>query len=405
MTDIARSLLRKLLAQVERGGRDTLPISERFTKEYFSVESLAGRDRIHANLANAEAAGAIVLGWGKGAAAQDLLRIRVLDADKLADWLGIPRARSHADKIAKVLMPLLKDAPEWLSDAFDEAMVSWRLGKSAFRTKGEEVTTAVNLFRVARAVNLHEQEDLDLRRFSVQLLNDSKAIERMLARLAPLLRRNPEWEQFDDNMELFRALGLEKFPPPIFLKGPLEIDYSNYRWDISELLPFVGVSPDKVFDISLKRPPAYLLTIENLASFQRHVREIEDDGIVVYSAGFPSPALMHILQRFDDVLSEDSPCFHWGDRDIGGLRIFSHIAKAFSSHSFKPHLMKVPLSEEQEFSLREQGMLSKYASGTGEEAALAAAWLEYGLGPMEQEAIDPESPGNKTYHESEQNER
>lgn len=392
MNDVARSLLIKLLAQVDRGGRETLPITERAAKEYFALTSLSDRDRVHATFANAAAAGAVALEWGKGAAAQDLLRVRLVDADKLAEWLGMPRAHTRAERIALELDPQLKDAPEWLTGAYDEALGLWRLGKPAFRIRVDETDSAVSLFRVAKAVSFNEQEDLDLRRFSVRLLNDSKAIEAMLTKLAPLLRRNPEWEPFDDNTELFRALGLEKFPPPVYLKGPLGINYSGSDWDISQLRPFIGISPDQVLGLAINSKPDYLLTIENLSSFQRHVREVDDQGIVIYSAGFPSPALTHLLRRLDAALESDCPCFHWGDRDVGGLRIFAHIASAFDGHTVQPHLMTIPMPHEQCFGAKEHTAITKVASEDGPARILAESWVERGLGPMEQEALDPIRP-------------
>jgi hypothetical protein len=392
MNDVARSLLTKLLAQVDRGGRETLPITERAAKEYFALDSLSARDSVHATFANAEVAGGIALEWGKGAAAQDLLRIRLVDADKLAEWLGIPRARARAERIASELEPMLTDSPDWLRDAYDVAIGLWRLGKTAFRIRADETDSAVRLFRVARAVSFNEQEDLDLRRFSVRLLNDSKAIEGMLTKLAPLLRRNPEWEPFDDNAELFRALGLEKFPPPVYLKGPLIINYSGSDWDVGQLRPFIGVSPDQVHGLAIRGRPAYLLTIENLSSFQRHVREVDDEGIVLYSAGFPSPALTHLLRRLDVALGSDCPCFHWGDRDVGGLRIFAHIASAFEGHTVQPHLMTTPMPREQRFGAKERVAINKFASEDGPVGLLAKSWVERELGQMEQEALDPIAP-------------
>lgn len=392
MNDVARSLLNKLLAQADRGGRETLPITERYAKEYFALASLSDRDRVHAMFANAEAAGGVALKWGKGAAAQDLIRIRLVDADKLAEWLGMPRARAHADRIAVKLDPQLKDAPKWLRDAYDEALGLWRLGKIALKIRANETDSAVSLFRVARAVSLNEQEDLDLRRFSVRLLNDSKAIEGMLMKLAPLLRRNPEWETFEDNAELFRLLGLEKFPPPIYLKGPLVINYSDVVWDASTLRPYVGLSPDGVSGVEFSRRPTYLLTIENLSSFQRHVREVDDDGIVIYSAGFLSPALMQMLELLDMLLDPECPCYHWGDRDVGGLRIFAHIESGFKRHTVLPHLMTIASEKEVYFAKKERTTLEKLACEETETGSLARTWLQQKLGPMEQEALDPLAP-------------
>lgn len=392
MNDVARSLLTKLLAQVDRGGRETLPLTERTAKAYFALDSLSARDSVHATFANAEMAGGVSLEWGKGAAAQDLLRIRLVDADKLAQWLGMPRARTHAEKIAIELEPLLADSPDWLRNAYDIAIGLWRLGKIAFRIRADETDSAVSLFRVARAVSFNEQDGLDLRRFSVRLLNDSKAVEGMLTKLAPLLRCNPEWMPFNDNAELFRMLGLEKFPPPVYLKGPLVINYSGSDWEVGQLRPFVGVSPDQVHGLGITSRPDYLLTIENLSSFQRHVREVEDQGVVVYSAGFPSPALTHLLQRLDAVLGPDCPCFHWGDRDVGGLRIFAHIAAAFERHTVQPHLMVTPMTQEQCFGAKERVAIDKAAREDDPVGLLAKRWVEMRLGPMEQEALDPMAP-------------
>ncbi len=201
----------------------------------------------------------------------------------------------------------MADAPGWLQDAYAEALEQWRLGGSPFRVPAADTAAATRLFRVALAVAAGEQEGLDLRRFSVQLLGDSKAVESMLGRLGGLLRRNPEWSQWEDDAELFRTLGLEKFPPPLFIKGPLALDYGGTQWDLTPLRPYVALSPDAVGDIQPTTPVPYLLTIENLASFQRHVREIEDLGVVVYTAGFPAPALVRVLGQLDQRLPGTAP--------------------------------------------------------------------------------------------------
>ncbi len=328
MSNVARALLLKLLAQADRDGRETVPINESSAKDYFSLSTLSERDSVHANLANVKVAGAISLEWGKGSAAQDLLRIRLRDADKLAEWLGVPRAKNHAERIEASLTSIAPDFPEWLQVVYNESLGEWKKGKSTLRVRAEETDTAVNLFRIAHTVSRNEQDGLDLRRFSVKLLNDSKAIENLLSKLAPLLRCNPDWEEFDENSDLFRYLGLEKFAPPILIKGPLCINYSDVEWAIGKLRPYVGISPDLVLGITVSCKVPYLLTIENLASFQRHVREIDDDGVVIYTAGFPAPSLSQIIRALDRVLPVDCPFFHWGDRDVGGHTYFSHILRS-----------------------------------------------------------------------------
>jgi len=389
---VARNLLRKLLAQVDRGGRDTLPITERSAREYFAITDLAGRDAIHALLTNAEADGGVTLEWGERAAAQDLQRIRVKDADRLAAWLRVPRASAQARAIERQLAPLMADAPAWLKSAYSESLEQWRLGRSPFRVPASETAAATRLFQAALAVAAGDQKGLDLRRFSVQLLGDSKAIEAMLGRLGTLLRRNPKWSQWEDDAELFRTLGLEKFPPPLFVKGPLCVDYGGTRWDLTPLRPYVGLSPDTVGDIQPTARVPYLLCIENLASFQRHVREIQDPGVVIYTAGFPAPALVCILGQLDQCLPADCPFYHWGDRDPGGLRIYAKVADACPGHPVQPHLMTVTGSGSRRWTRDEHRSIEQLVSKGGAAGRLGEKWIALGLGPLEQEALDPHRP-------------
>lgn len=437
---VARALLLKLLAQVDRGGRTSVPIGERSAPAYFRLRDLSKRDALHALLENAQAAGGVTLEWGRGPAAQDLRRVRIGDPDQLAIWLGVSRAATQARAILQGLDPLMAAAPGWLRDAYADALRQWRRCGAPYRIPGTDTALAVNLFKAARAIAVGEQEGLDLRRFSVRLLGDSKALEALLGRLAPLLRHNPDWSRWEDDPDLFRALGLEKFPPPLFLKGPLVLDYSGEVWDLAPLRPFVALSPDAVTRIQANAPIPYLMTIENLASFQRQVREIQDDGIVLYTAGYPAPALVRFLGLLDQCLPPDCPCYHWGDRDLGGLRILARITEACDRHPVLPHLMAVPdptstggmasrdspgarASTEAEASRGstpgpqptsggdhhrpsrastgphtrgwtrdELRALQQAAARAGVVGDLARKWLSHGLLPLEQEALDPTSP-------------
>jgi hypothetical protein len=399
MSQVARALLLKLLAQVDRGGRDSVPIGDRSAHAYFEVTDLEERDALHAYLANAEAAGGVTLEWGRRTASQDLRRIRIKDPDLLAAWLGVSRTAVQARTISQGLAEVMADAPGWLRDAFAEALTQWRLGHSPYRIPPADTTAAINLFRIAHAVAVGEQEGLDLRRFSVRLLGNSKAVESLLGRLSGLLRRNPDWSIWQADADLFRALGLEKFPPALFIKGPLVLNYDGAHWDLTALRPFVGLSPDAVNQIQASAPVPYLLTIENLASFQRQVREIPDAGVVIYTAGFPAPALVRVLGQLDQCLPDDCPFYHWGDRDIGGLRILARVVAACPRHEVSPHLMSAPDPGSGPYSggwsRDERRALEQAIAKGGSVDGLAAEWVQRDLGKLEQEALDPASPPDR----------
>lgn len=85
------------------------------------------------------------------------------------------------------------------------------------------------------------------------------------------------------------------------------------RWMVSRFQnAFVGTPAECVGRISLYERPTYLLTIENFASFVRYVREIGhgDDGLVIYSGGFPSRPVMEAIARLARQAAVST--FHWG---------------------------------------------------------------------------------------------
>jgi len=102
--------------------------------------------------------------------------------------------------------------------------------------------------------------------------------------------------------------------------------------------PFVGLPPDWTDRVAVVGTPAYVLTIENLASFNRHAREVDDDGLIVLSNGFPGRATLGFLKHLDRLLPATVPFFHWGDVDRGGLRILRHLSEALS-RPLVPHRM------------------------------------------------------------------
>ena len=94
---------------------------------------------------------------------------------------GITRIKelllAAAYRIERALQPVLVDAPGWLQAAAEQALAKWRQGQSALRIANHQRDEAVALFRIAVAVSRQQQA----------------------------------------------GLGLEKFPPPVFLKGPLRL--------------------------------------------------------------------------------------------------------------------------------------------------------------------------------------
>ncbi|WP_211233478.1 Wadjet anti-phage system protein JetD domain-containing protein [Thermicanus aegyptius] len=64
--------------------------------------------------------------------------------------------------------------------------------------------------------------------------------------------------------------------------------------------------------------------------------------MVIYTGGYPHRALQNFLRKLSDSLlgaSGGTEICHWGDIDLGGIRIFEYLKAQFF-----PHLSKVLLS-------------------------------------------------------------
>ena len=143
--------------------------------------------------------------------------------------------------------------------------------------------------------------------------------------------------------DALRTLGLEKFAPPLLLAGPIDFDVA----DLSAAAPlYFGIPPGEAGRLRCRRQPLYCLTIENFASFNRHVMEADPQraGVTVYVGGYPSLATQQALKTLAAVIPSDVPFFHWSDIDPDGTWIFRTIERTLE-RPLTPHLMSVDTAE------------------------------------------------------------
>ncbi|WP_283807332.1 Wadjet anti-phage system protein JetD domain-containing protein [Bradyrhizobium sp. Tv2a-2] len=83
-------------------------------------------------------------------------------------------------------------------------------------------------------------------------------------------------------------IGLERFSHPVHFRGPVTVEGGSGRLIDGRAKPFASIHPETLSQLSILERPMAVLTIENYASFNRQVREIEDGSLVVYIGGFPA---------------------------------------------------------------------------------------------------------------------
>lgn len=95
------------------------------------------------------------------------------------------------------------------------------------------------------------------------------------------------------------------------------------RWSV----PWSALTPETLRSMEeLVVGARRVLTVENLVAFEEEVRGgVSTDTLVVYTAGFPGSMERAFLERV--IAGGVERVDHWGDLDVGGLRIFRHLCQ------------------------------------------------------------------------------
>jgi hypothetical protein len=230
-------------------------------------------------------------------------------------------------------------------DASSAILSVWSRAKSWSGFVPADAERLRTAFILAQAVLDGLHTGVDYRTFSRRVAGDSKALERIegaVVRLLSEVRDLPPGAGAKPR-DALRALGLEKFAPPLLISG--RVDLSDADLSNTSLL-YLGIPPNEAGRIRFREPPAYLLTIENFASFNRHVVEADPDrtGTTVYVGGYPSLGTQQALRTLAAALPAAVPIFHWSDIDLDGTWIFRTIELAVG-RTLRPHLMSQEIAE------------------------------------------------------------
>lgn len=325
---VARVALEKLLQKAERawarqGDRTcTLPFSDASFPEYLSLPSRGDKDVVHAEMRNAERDGAVTVEWDRRAGTDgQILRIVLVDADNVAKILCRAPAWQAFDNAERELR-LWADSPQ-VKAIFSK----WRNGKPVRGLEPERVREFVDACKVIDACHqLPPNEEMPIRRLSAALFSDSKRIEALGKALDALTIDSLDVPGRDIE-DVLSALGLVKHPMPILIAGQGAVELVDGQV-IPIPTPYIGLAPQSIKSISFGGDDFYVLTVENLTTF--HELALGKGGplrgIVLYTAGMPSPALLRVYRLLVSNSGQDR--FHWGDIDLGGFRIAVAFARA-----------------------------------------------------------------------------
>ena len=387
--DAGIEFLERLLERSERNPNRSRPASA--APEYDNFSTAQQVDRFHDLIAAAEKFGAVEVERGRRDRSHLIERIRVCDPELLARCLGRPTAAAIAQRARDELRPIAATGEPWVADLLDEMSGRWARGEAAYRLNATDTDAGKEFFTLLSCISRREARGLDARTFSLRAANDTKAFDRHASRLATVLGVQIG-EPGAAADRVWSHIGLERFSHPVHLRGPVRIDTEARILVDCSAKPFASIHPEMLSWLKLTEAPMAILTIENFASFNRQVREIDDGCLVVYTGGFPSAGVIDLLSQILHWAPADVPFFHWGDIDAGGLRIFRYLEESLSRGP-QPHQMTRELAEAFGHTADPDVSLGSIARSESAVRELAD-WLAFGtdVRHLEQEALDPQSP-------------
>lgn len=368
-------LLQRLLERHERskGGRS---IIERPAQSFETPSDLR---RLVESLTAAAETGAVTIFFDRDAP-HLIERVILANAESLYAFTGRTPRDQQIDAASETLLALpLQSEP---AEAFRvDILGAWSGGRSLQGMNSTHPETACRLVRAMDAIFTELEDDVPIRTRSARILGDSKALEAALPTLIAYLKRAGVLDVALSREEAAARLGLSKYAQPVFVAGPLRIG----GMDVG-VWPFAGVPPELVSDVHPTVPIRSVLTVENLESFNRHVRSCREPGdVVVYTGGFPGRSVLALLRKL--IAHSNRHLYHWGDIDPGGVRIGCHMEAALDVR-ITPHLMGYELAH----SLGRppvRGRQPLKASPGSAFAPLAQALNQPDALWLEQEVIDP----------------
>lgn len=380
----ANVLLNRLLDASERaaaGLSSRVPaVTEGALADYRSATSLKNKEEFEAVFKAAHADGAISLKWD----GDFVKRIELVDAERLAKFLGRPLVRDLLSTAEAAFSTYTATFP-----ALEEVLQRWRQLKTV-RALGPESheSWCDAAYAIERIQDRLETDALSLpiREASVLLFKNSKRLERLKPQLEVLLAGTTD-EDARESIDAWQELGLFREEQPARLAGYVTIA----RERLSSLIdaPYIGLSPESIR--SIESPISELITIENLTTFHSEAkRRFNDQVLLIYTAGMPSPAWRQMYVRLLNSLSADTRVLHWGDVDEGGFRIAAKLAEEArgAGISLMPWRMSpsdVSSDQQRKASDATIKRMTKYALDAGWER-LAEQVREAGI-VFEQEAI------------------
>jgi hypothetical protein len=221
------------------------------------------------------------------------------------------------------------------------------------------------------------------RDFSIQVLGDSKAFEKIRSKVVSLLY---EYGDFPDRETLLADLNIVKNPGHVYFKGKGKLTVCGQKIDFSQMSGDMAISSEmlkNVDDVTVLGD--VVITIENLTTFNAFNCE---NSFAIYLGGYHNTSRRNFIKKVYEQ-NPDKQYLHFGDIDAGGFYILQHLRNktgiAFVPYCMDVKTLKANLQYTKKLTENDKKRLSALAET--EFGETVEFMLEYNC-KLEQEAMD-----------------
>lgn len=188
-------------------------------------------------------------------------------------------------------------------------------------------------FHCLNACAVHEHWEWK-RVFSARVLGDSKMFEKEYERsvLTVLRKRSPLYEEGMTDDELLGAHGIQTYSQTLEWKGPLVygIEKADGGMEVIDSSANIYGTVINAQTLEHALPVSAggvrkIVLIENKANYES--MDYRADTLYIFCHGFFAPKELRFLGRVAEIAGEGVEYLHWGDMDLGGIRIFLYNQK------------------------------------------------------------------------------
>lgn len=307
-------------------------ISLLFNKKEFpnyDIDNFRVKDEIHFVLAGLSRDEIIEIQWVKHEVGNIVDRV-YLNIDK------VEKAYKRVDRTSKeeivdfvvAKLKILKKSikTDWIINFVDNQLSQIIEKKSLTRYIPKDKDTFEALLNSLLGIDDKDNDEILERIFSRRYLGSSKDFEKKIrTRIATIIR--DFYLKGDDleEEEILSAVGIVKTAEELLFMGPLKINLNGEEIDFKKYIYGASMNTDMIREfVLIELPVERVITIENKASYIEYIKRSDiDKSLIVYLAGFYSPAKRVFLEKIYDFLKDKEVKFyHWGDIDFGGFKIF-----------------------------------------------------------------------------------